>query len=147
MCGQSASFAASRQQGCSKQAQRSHSGFRNEVVAVSYTHLAGCKIASTSLQDYYAYSPAVKEFINSHAENIIRVHDSIDLPADFTQQMLVDRIYEYTADTRSYYVCKNASGAVTQRISLGEKPVSYTHLDVYKRQPMTGGILSNGWKS
>lgn len=35
--------------------------------------------------------------------------------------MIVDRIYEYTADKRSYYVCKNASGAVTQRISLGEK--------------------------
>ena len=32
VCGRSDSFAASRQQGCSKQAQRSHSGFRNEVV-------------------------------------------------------------------------------------------------------------------
>lgn len=93
----------------------------NELKNLGLIPQAGCKIASTSLQDYYAYSPAVKEFINSHAENIIRVHDSIDIPADFTQQMIVDRIYEYTADKRSYYVCKNASGAVTQRISLGEK--------------------------
>ncbi len=81
----------------------------------------GCKLASTSLQDYYECSPAVKEFINAHAENIIRVHDSIDIPTDFMKLMVVGRIYEYTADKRNYYVCKNAGNVVTQRISFGDK--------------------------
>ena len=81
----------------------------------------GCKISSTSLQDYYQYSLAVKAFINENAEKIIRVHDSIDISDEITKGMVDEKIYYYKADNRSYYVSKDKNGIVTQRISLGEK--------------------------
>ena len=82
---------------------------------------SGCKISSTSLQEYYSCSPAFKKFVDDNAKNIIRVHDSIDIPEEFARKMEVDTIYEFNSDKRSYLVCKNRNGIITQRISLGEK--------------------------
>lgn len=79
------------------------------------------KLSSNSLQDYYEYSPAFRKFINSHSNEIIRVHDSIDIPNDFKRNMDIGKVYVYHSDTRSYFVSCNEKGEVTQRITLGEK--------------------------
>ena len=92
-----------------------------ELKTLNLIPKVGCKISSTSLQEYYQYSLAVKAFINDNAEKIIRVHDSVDVSDDFKRTMVEGLIYYYEADTRSYYVCKGSNGIVTQRISLGEK--------------------------
>lgn len=79
------------------------------------------KISANSFQEYYEYSPSFREFINSHAQEIVRAHDSVDVPDDFKRTMEVGKVYLYNADSRSYFVSMNASGDVSQRISLGEK--------------------------
>lgn len=79
------------------------------------------KISSTSFQEYYEYSPAFREYINTHCKEIVRVHDSVDVPADFKKSMEVGKVYLYESESRSYYVSLNDAGVVTQRISLGEK--------------------------
>ena len=79
------------------------------------------KISSTSLQEYYEYSPSFRNYINSHAQNIVRVHDSVDVPLEFKNKMKDGMVYIYNSDSRSYYVSCNEKGEVTQRISLGEK--------------------------
>ena len=79
------------------------------------------KISSTSFQEYYEYSPVFREYINTHCKEIVRVHDSVDVPADFKKSMEVGKVYLYESESRSYYVSLNDAGVVTQRISLGEK--------------------------
>ncbi|MDK7186535.1 site-specific DNA-methyltransferase [Facklamia hominis] len=79
------------------------------------------KISANSFQEYYEYSPSFRKFINSHAQEIVRAHDSVDVSDDFKRTMEVGKVYLYNADSRSYFVSMNASGDVSQRISLGEK--------------------------
>lgn len=79
------------------------------------------KVASTSLQEYYEYSPAFRSFIHSHSREIVRAHDSVDVPQDFKRRMEAGKVYLYRSDSRSYYVSMNDKGDITQRISLGEK--------------------------
>lgn len=79
------------------------------------------RISQNSLQDYYEYSPMFRELINENANNIIRVHESIDVPAEIKNNMEVGKVYLYKSEARSYYISKNENGDITQRILLSDK--------------------------
>ena len=78
-------------------------------------------LSSTSIQSYYEYSPLFKQFIKENAENIVRVHDSVDVPKSFFDKMQEGYVYLYATDNRSYLVSKNGKTGVSQRIALSDK--------------------------
>lgn len=78
-------------------------------------------LSSTNIQSYYEYSPLFKQFVKENAENIVRVHDSVDVPKSFFEKMQDGVVYLYTTDSRSYLVSKNGKTGVSQRIALSEK--------------------------
>lgn len=43
-------------------------------------------LSSTNIQSYYEYSPLFKQFVKENAENIVRVHDSVDVPKSFFEK-------------------------------------------------------------
>ncbi len=78
-------------------------------------------IATSDIRQCYDVSPSFKAFIHSHADAIVRVHDSVDVPADFEKSMLPGIVYAYNSDNRQYLVSKKAGSGVTQRIRLADK--------------------------
>ena len=78
-------------------------------------------LSSTNIQSYYEYSPLFKQFVKENAENIVRVHDSVDVPKSFFEKMQDGVVYLYTTDNRSYLVSKNGKTGVSQRIALSDK--------------------------
>lgn len=78
-------------------------------------------LSSTNIQSYYEYSPLFKQFVKENAENIVRVHDSVDVPKSFFEKMQDGVVYLYTTDSRSYLVSKNGKTGVSQRIALSDK--------------------------
>ena len=78
-------------------------------------------LSSTNIQSYYEYSPLFKQFVKENAENIVRVHDSVDVPKSFFEKMQDGVVYLYTTDSRSYLVSKDGKTGVSQRIALSDK--------------------------
>jgi hypothetical protein len=78
-------------------------------------------LSSTNIQSYYEYSPLFKQFVKENAENIVRVHDSVDVPKSFFEKMQDGVVYLYTTDSRSYLVSKDGETGVSQRIALSDK--------------------------
>ena len=78
-------------------------------------------LSSTNIQSYYEYSPLFKQFVKENAENIVRVHDSVDVPKSFFEKMQDGVVYLYTTDSRSYLISKNGKTGVSQRIALSDK--------------------------
>ena len=78
-------------------------------------------LSSNNIQSYYEYSPLFKQFVKENAENIVRVHDSVDVPKSFFEKMQDGVVYLYTTDSRSYLVSKNGKTGVSQRIALSDK--------------------------
>ena len=78
-------------------------------------------LSSANIQSYYEYSPLFKQFVKENAENIVRVHDSVDVPKSFFEKMQDGVVYLYTTDSRSYLVSKNGKTSVSQRIALSDK--------------------------
>lgn len=78
-------------------------------------------LSSTNIQSYYEYSPLFKQFVKENAENIVRVHDSVDVPKSFFEKMQDGIVYLYTTDNRRYLVSKNGKTGVSQRIALSDK--------------------------
>lgn len=78
-------------------------------------------LSSTNLQSYYKYSPLFKQFVKENAENIVRVHDSVDVPKSFFEKMQDGVVYLYTTDNRRYLVSKNVKTGISQRIVLLDK--------------------------
>ena len=81
-------------------------------------------LSQTKIQEYYEHSPLFKEFVKENAHNIVRAHDSVDVPDAFKSKMQCDLVYKYSSDNRTYLVAKNSSNAVSQRIQLSEKLAS-----------------------
>lgn len=91
-----------------------------ELQALSLTDKKG-KLSSTKLKDYYSKSEKVKKFIDTNADFIVRMHDSIEVDSDFKRNMISERVYQYFAGERDYLVTLDKNGRTKQRIRLSEK--------------------------
>lgn len=79
------------------------------------------KLTNNKLDVAYERSEKFKNWVNEHANNICRAHDSVDVPNDIKDSYICGKIYEYEGNSRKYYVCKDDKGNIKQRILLSEK--------------------------
>jgi len=77
--------------------------------------------SNIDFQRCYMYSPMFREYINNSAENIVRTHDTIELPTEFTNKVKDNLIRKYSSKTRGYLVAKANNGNFYQKIQLSEK--------------------------
>lgn len=78
-------------------------------------------LPNKNISDAYDKCDAFKMWINNNATKICRAHDSINVGDMQKNKMIVDKVYEYSSDTRKYLICKNKKNEVYQRILLSEK--------------------------
>lgn len=69
----------------------------------------------------YDKCDSFREWVNNNASNICRTHDSITIDDKTKVKMLVNKVYSYSSNSRSYFICKNYKGEVFQRILLSDK--------------------------
>ena len=61
------------------------------------------------------------EIVDNDKKNHYIAGDSINIDDMQKDKMIVDKVYEYSSDTRKYLICKNKKNEVYQRILLSEK--------------------------
>ena len=76
---------------------------------------------SINLKEAYAISPKFRDFINKNSENIVRIHDTVDLPESFKSSIKDSLIRTYKSDSREYLVAKSSDNKFYQRIRLSDK--------------------------
>lgn len=90
-----------------------------ELQALSLLNKKG-RLAAGNLQEAYAKSGLLRDFIHTRAKGIVRAHDSVEVPAAFKAKMVKGRVYRYKTDDRAYLV-RLSGGGVQQLIPLSEK--------------------------
>ena len=67
---------------------------------------------------------------------MVKVNDNyLKLPGSYLFSAIAKKVNAYTAANPDKKIIRLGIGDVTQPIAPALIPVSYTHLDVYKRQP------------
>ena len=86
-------------------------------------------LSSNNISIAYEKCEEFKNWVNDNSNNICRAHDSIDVEKKFKDKMLDNLVYPYENKGRNYYVVKDSTGHISQRIMLSEK-LSYAD-DLY----------------
>lgn len=77
------------------------------------------RLSNSKIGDYYDHSKLVKEFINDHAEQVVREHTSISISN--TEKYQEGKVYPYLKGDRKYLIRKKNDGKVNQMIPLSTK--------------------------
>ncbi len=78
-------------------------------------------LSSKNISVAYEKCDSFRTWVNNNSEKICRTHDSIAIDDEIKSKMLVDKVYNYQSDSRSYLISKRKDNAVFQRILLSEK--------------------------
>jgi len=80
------------------------------------------EMTNSALADAYSKLQEVKNFIHKNSENIVRVHDFVELKdRELLAKLKKGYVAEYKSGSRSYLVGLDAKGNFKQRIPLSEK--------------------------
>lgn len=80
-----------------------------------------CKLKNKNISDAYEKCDAFRKWINDNAQRICRKHDTIQIDENFSENMIVGKVYQYNSGSREYLVSKNKNNSITQRILLSDK--------------------------
>lgn len=79
------------------------------------------RLPNKNITDAYDKCDAFREWVNRNASSICRTHDTINIDEEQKGKMTINKVYNYSSDSRDYLICKNEKNEVYQRILLSEK--------------------------
>ncbi|MBQ3149696.1 MAG: site-specific DNA-methyltransferase [Clostridia bacterium] len=79
------------------------------------------RLPNKNIADAYDKCDAFRDWVNCNAESICRTHDTISIDEEQKRKMTINKVYNYSSDSRDYLICKNEKNEVYQRILLSEK--------------------------
>lgn len=78
-------------------------------------------LPNKNLPAAYDKCDAFRSWVNAHAGQICRTHDSVDVGEEVKERMVPGKVYRYSSGSRDYLLSKNSGGGVYQRILLSDK--------------------------
>lgn len=76
-------------------------------------------LSNSNISTYYEGSKKVRDFINEHADLVVRDHTAIHIEDPDKYQ--IGPVYKYNTKTRSYLIQKNQRGEFSQKIQFANK--------------------------